>query len=218
VFFPTHFLANHPDAQIIMISHTQELSERFGRRARNMIDEHGTTLGLQLSDDSQAAGRWTLKSGGSLFAVGASGALAGYRADCVILDDVYRSMEDAYSENIRKKISDWFFSDVLVRCRPGARIVAIGTRFHFSDLLAELEETGRYKTIKLNAIAEEDDELGRPPAQDLPRCRDDPLPALEGNSRPEHRRPHGGPWLISPGPGAVAQRFRQRDAGISGIN
>ena len=162
VFFPTHFLANHPDAQIIMISHTQELSERFGRRVRNMIDEHGTTLGLQLSDDSQAAGRWTLKSGGSLFAVGASGALAGYRADLVILDDVYRSMEDAYSENIRKKISDWFFSDVLVRCRPGARIVAIGTRFHFSDLLAELEESGRYKTIKLNAIAEEDDELQRP--------------------------------------------------------
>ena len=162
VFFPTHFLANHPDAQIIMNSHTQELSERFGRRVLNMIDEHGTTLGLQLSDDSQAAGRWTLKSGGSLFAVGASGALAGYRADLVILDEVYRSMEDAYSENIRKKISDWFFSDVLVRCRPGARIVAIGTRFHFSDLLAELEESGRYKTIKLNAIAEEDDELQRP--------------------------------------------------------
>jgi predicted phage terminase large subunit-like protein len=30
-------------------------------------------------------------------------------------------------------------------------------------LLAELEETGRYKTIKLSAIAEEDDELGRAP-------------------------------------------------------
>jgi hypothetical protein len=137
--------------------------ERFGRRARNLISEHGTTLGLELSDDSQAAGRWSLKSGGSLFAIGASGALAGYRADLVVLDDVYRSMEGAYSETIRKKISEWLFSDVLVRCRPGARVVAIGTRFHHADLLAELEETGRYRTIKLSAIAEEDDELGRAP-------------------------------------------------------
>ena len=163
VFFPAHFLANHPAAQIIMVSHTQDLAERFGRRVRNLLSEHAAVLGLELSDDSQAAGRWSLKSGGSLFAVGASGALAGYRADLVILDDVYRSMEDAYSENIRKKISEWFFSDVLVRCRPGARIVAIGTRFHHADLLAELEETGRYKTIKLSAVAEDDDEHGRPP-------------------------------------------------------
>ena len=71
-------------------------------------------------------------------------------------------MEDAYSENIRKQISDWFYSEALPRLRPGASVVGTGTRFHFSDLLAELEETGRYKTIKLNAVAEEDDELGRP--------------------------------------------------------
>jgi hypothetical protein len=96
VFFPAHFLANHPAAQIIMVSHTQDLAERFGRRVRNLLSEHAAVLGLELSDDSQAAGRWSLKSGGSLFAVGASGALAGYRADLVILDDVYRSMEDAY--------------------------------------------------------------------------------------------------------------------------
>ena len=71
-------------------------------------------------------------------------------------------MEDAYSENIRQKISDWFYGEVLPRCRPGARVVGIGTRFHFSDLFAELEASGRYKVIRLSAVAEEDDELGRP--------------------------------------------------------
>ena len=130
---------------------------------RNLIAEHSLPrLGLELSDDSQAAARWQLKSGGSLFAIGASGALAGYRADLVILDDIYRSMEDAYSENIRQKISDWFYGEVLPRCRPGARVVGIGTRFHHADLFAELEASGRYKVIRLLAVAEEDDELGRP--------------------------------------------------------
>ena len=160
---PAHFLANHPTAQIVTASHTETLAERFGRRVRNLIAEHGATLGLQLSDDSQAAGRGSLKSGGSLFAVGASGALAGYRADLVILDDVYRSMEDAYSDTVRQKISEWFFSEVLPRMRPGAKVVGIGTRFHHADLFAELEATGRYKVIKLSAVAEGDDELGRPP-------------------------------------------------------
>jgi hypothetical protein len=76
VLFVVFFLMNHPDAQVILISHTQELAERFGRRIRNLIAEHGKVLGLELSDDSQAAGRWSLKSGGSLFVVGSSGALA----------------------------------------------------------------------------------------------------------------------------------------------
>jgi hypothetical protein len=130
VLFPASFLANHPSAQIVTASHTQDLAERFGRRVRNLIAEHGVTLGLELSDDSQAAGRWNLKSGGSLFAVGASGALAAYRADLVVLDDVYRSMDEAYSDNVRQKVSEWFFSEVLPRLRPGGKVVGIGTRFH----------------------------------------------------------------------------------------
>ena len=161
VLFPAFFLANHPDAQIITCSHTELLAERFGRRVRNLIGEHSAVLGLELSDDSQAAGRWSLKSGGSLFACGVSGALAGTRADCIVIDDAYRSIDDAYSETIRQKVSDWFYGEVLPRGKPGFRVVAIGTRFHFSDLFAELEASGRYKVIKLNAIAEEGDELGR---------------------------------------------------------
>ena len=163
VFFPAFFLAQHPEAQVITASHTQDLAERFGRRVRNLISEHAAVLGLQLSDDSQAAGRWSLKSGGSLFAIGASGALAGYRGDLIVLDDVYRSMEDAYSDSTRQRISDWFYGEVLPRARPGCRVVGIGTRFHHADLFAELEASGRYRVIKLSAIAEEGDELGRVP-------------------------------------------------------
>jgi predicted phage terminase large subunit-like protein len=87
----------------------------------------------------------------------------GYRGDCIVFDDVYRSREDAQSDTIRQRISDWFSSEVLVRLRPGGRVCGIGTRFHHQDLLAELEASGGYKTIKLNALAEDGDELGRPP-------------------------------------------------------
>jgi predicted phage terminase large subunit-like protein len=162
VLFPVFFLANHPDAQLIACSHTVELAEKFGRRVRNLISEHSAVLGLQLSDDSQSAGSWSLKSGGGQFCVGSSGALSGRRADCVILDDIFRSMDDAYSESTRRGISDWFYGEVLPRLRPGGKVVGIGTRYHNQELFAELEASGRYKVIKLTAVAEEGDELGRP--------------------------------------------------------
>jgi predicted phage terminase large subunit-like protein len=162
VFLPVFFLANHPDADVILISHTHELAERFGRKVRNLIAEHGKVLGLELSDDSQAAGRWSLRSGGSLAAGGAGMAWAGLRASIIIFDDVYRSREDAQSDTTRERISSWFSSEVLTRLRPGGKVVGIGTRFHHADLLAELEATGDYKTIKLKALAEDGDEFGEP--------------------------------------------------------
>src|ERR1700730_16018817 len=54
VLFPAWFLANHPGAAVIAASHTTELSARWGRRVRNLIIEHGQTLGLELRADSQA--------------------------------------------------------------------------------------------------------------------------------------------------------------------
>jgi hypothetical protein len=63
VMFPAWYLAHFPDHQIICASHTAELSEAFAKRIRNLILEHSVTLGIQLADDSQAAGNWSLRSG-----------------------------------------------------------------------------------------------------------------------------------------------------------
>ena len=53
--FPPWYLARHPDHAIIAASHTAELAERFGRRVRNLINEHSATLGISLAPDIQAA-------------------------------------------------------------------------------------------------------------------------------------------------------------------
>jgi hypothetical protein len=62
---------------IIAASHTVELAEKFGRRVRNSISEFGKTLGIGLSSDSQAAGRWSLESGGEYYAAGVGVGIAG---------------------------------------------------------------------------------------------------------------------------------------------
>ena len=133
-----------------MTSASAELARR--RRIRGSLEELSRDLRADAGGPSQ----------GGQFCVGSSGALSGRRADCVILDDIFRSMDDAYSESTRRGISDWFYGEVLPRLRPGGKVVGIGTRYHHQELFAELEASGRYKVIKLTAIAEEGDELGRP--------------------------------------------------------
>jgi hypothetical protein len=64
--FPPWYLARHPDHAIVAASHTAELAERFGRRVRNIINEHSATLGLELASDIQAANQWETKQGGEL--------------------------------------------------------------------------------------------------------------------------------------------------------
>ena len=102
-----------------------------------------------------------------MFAVGAGGAIAGYRADLIIIDDPVRSREEAFSESARDKLYEWFVTDLLPRLRPGGTICLISTRWHEDDLFGRLAASGGYEIVSLSAVAEEDDPLGRPPGEFL---------------------------------------------------
>ena len=165
LYAPWH-LAQHPNHCVIAASHTAELAEKWGRRVRNLIAEHSLVLGVGLSADSQAAGRWDTDAGGEYFAAGVGGAIAGRRADLVVIDDPVRSREDADSELVRDKTWDWYKSDLYTRLKPGGRIVLIQTRWHEDDLAGRLLEDmkaggDQWEVISLPAIAEADDPLGR---------------------------------------------------------
>jgi predicted phage terminase large subunit-like protein len=166
ILFPGWFLANHPGASVIAASHTTELSERWGRRVRNLILEHGNTLGLALRSDSAAAGRWQLASGGEYLAAGVGQAILGFRADVIVIDDPIRSREDAASDIIRRNTWEWYSADLKTRLKPGGRIILILTRWHEDDIagraLTEMDKGGDvWETLILPAIAEEDDPIGR---------------------------------------------------------
>jgi predicted phage terminase large subunit-like protein len=168
---PWHFAA-HPSHCVIAASHTAELAEKWGRRVRNLVLEHSAVLGVSLAPDSQAAGRWETDHGGEYFAAGVGGAIAGRRADLVVIDDPIRSREDADSETVRDKIWDWYKSDLYTRLKPGGRIVLIQTRWHEDDLagrlLADMAAGGdQWEIISLPALAEANDPLGRSVGQPL---------------------------------------------------
>lgn len=176
VVFPAWAIGRNPKLQIIAASHTAELAEKFGRRVRNLVSspEYQRIFGgtAELSDDSQAAGRWAMKQGGEYYAVGVGGNVTGTRADVCVIDDPVRSREDADSQTVRDKTWEWYKADLFTRLKPGGRIVLIMTRWHEDDLagrlLADAREGGeQWELLSLPMIAEEGDPMGREPGEQL---------------------------------------------------
>jgi len=97
-------------------------------------------------------------------AIGAGGAITGLRADLVILDDPVRSPQAAESPFTRTHLWDWFNSDLMTRLKPSGAIVLITTSYHEDDLASRLlrgEGAAAWRVLRLPAIAEQGDPLGR---------------------------------------------------------
>jgi predicted phage terminase large subunit-like protein len=132
-------------------------------------------------DNDAAAHRFGTSAGGSFYATSIGGVLTGKGANLLILDDLVKDAQEAYSVTARASLKQWFEHVLYPRLEPGGRIVAIGTRWHSSDLLATLlteYAADGWVTLSLPAIAEPADLLGRPEGAALWESRF-PLDALQ---------------------------------------
>ena len=156
------YMSRAPGKSVLGASHTTEMAERFSRRIRGMVQEHGSTLGIKLSEDSQSAARWVLTSGGEYAAAGVGQAILGLRIDALLIDDPIRSRDDSFSSAVRENIWEWFHSSARTRLRPGGAQILVMTRFHEDDLAARLlRREDDWDVVNLPAEAEQDDPLGR---------------------------------------------------------
>ncbi len=165
--FPAWWLARHPHTAVIAASHTARLAEHFGRGVRGLMQEHPARLGVGIRSDARAAGRFVTDSGGEYFAVGVHGAVTGRRADLALIDDPVRSFTDAESRSAREHLWEWFRTELITRLKPHGRVVLVMTRWHCDDLAGRLIERGGWATLRLPALAEAGDLLGRAPGEAL---------------------------------------------------
>jgi predicted phage terminase large subunit-like protein len=138
--FPAWMMGRDPRLKIIQTTHTAELSYRFGRKVRNLMEENAFQDifdDIQLSQDSKAAGRWETNKGGEYFAAGVGGAITGRGADLLIIDDPH-SEQDALSETAMESAYEWYTSGPRQRLQPGGKIVIVMTRWSTKDLTGEL--------------------------------------------------------------------------------
>ena len=173
VWTPIWLLNAYPRRKVMLASYEADFAAGWGRRARNLIEEHKDRLLVRLADDSTAANRWNTPEGGGMTTAGAGGSLTGRGADLLIVDDPHKNAEEAYSTTHRDRAWEWWTTTALTRLEPGAAVIVVGTRWHEDDLIGRILTQGgpAWRRIRLPALAEENDLLGRAPGEALWRER-----------------------------------------------
>ena len=170
-------LGKFPDTRIILASYEADFAATWGRKARDLLEEHGPSLfGIKVSGKSSAANRWDIEGHeGGMVTAGVNGPITGKGADIGIIDDPVKNDQEAMSVTYQERTYEWYKSTFRTRLQRDGAIILIMTRWNENDLagklLAAQEEDGeKWEVVNLPAIAEEGDLLGRDPGQ--PLCPD----------------------------------------------
>ena len=137
--FPAWMIGRNPHLKIMQATHTADLSVRFGRKVKNLMEseEYKKIFQTKLRSDSKAAYRWETDDGGEYYAAGVGGSIAGRGADLFIVDDPH-SEQDAMSPTALENAWEWYSSGPRQRLQPGGTIILVMTRWGENDLTARL--------------------------------------------------------------------------------
>lgn len=166
--FASWCLGRNPRLKIITASAGAELAERNSRASRALLmDSAWPFNGVELSRATTAQNRWDTTQGGGLVAIGVEGIVTGWRADLLILDDL---QDDALTSGERESLWTWYRDVLMPRLNPGGAIVLIQQRWGEDDIpgrVLEAPDGAEWVPVRLPAIAEENDPLGRKPGESL---------------------------------------------------
>lgn len=173
-YFPAWFIGAFPDKRIILVSYEADFAATWGRKARDLLEEHGPSLfGIRVSGKSSAANRWDIEGHeGGMVTAGVNGPITGKGADIGIIDDPVKNDQEAMSVTYQERTYEWYKSTFRTRIQRDGAIILIMTRWHENDLAGKLlaaqeEEGEKWEVVSLPAIAEDDDPLGREIGQPL---------------------------------------------------
>lgn len=136
--FVAWYLGHHPTHQIMMVTHTADLSADFGRKVRNLLDSdiyHAIFPDTVVARDKSAASNWSTTAGGKYLAIGIGANVAGHGADLLIGDDLVSEQAVLSSDPDKAFAQAWEYMQVgpLQRLMPNGKIIMIGTRWGKKD-------------------------------------------------------------------------------------
>ena len=128
-------------------------------------------------------GRWMLRSGGGIYAIGIGGGLTGHPSDFGTIDDPVKDIQAAESELRVQQQMDWYQTTFRPRLAPWAPVIITTTRWADNDLAGQLIEKAEqdknagvkdfddWEVVNISAQADHDpakgetDILGRQPGE-----------------------------------------------------
>lgn len=170
LIMPFHYLSMYPWREIIYVTHSAGLASERGELLRDLINDRGAEFGIGVSSNSKAKDDFDIvdlngkKTGGSVRCFGIGAGVHGRGCNLLILDDLFKDVEEALSPVIRDAVWRKYTSSLRTRLAPGAAVLSIGTPLHEDDWFGRtkvIEKEGgeAWDWVMLPAIAEGDDDL-----------------------------------------------------------
>lgn len=171
---PLWYLSNYPNKRIILSTYEASFAASWGRAVRDEAEDK-PEIGIKVRRDVKASNYWMTEEGGAMMTAGVGGPVTGKSGDILIIDDPVKNWDEAKSATYQQRNIDWFNSTLYTRKQPGTTIIVLMTRWHENDLAGYLlgEHGDDWTHIKLPAIAEDHDPLGRKPGDALSPYRFD---------------------------------------------
>lgn len=158
VRYPSQRLELDPSTPIMVMGYNEKFARRISRKIYRIVKDRIPMSARTAADD------WETAEGGGIRAAGVGVGIAGLPAKLIMIDDPVKNREDAYSEAHRDKVWEWYTEDVYTRLEPDGAIVITMARRHEDDLVGRIlasEDASEWTVVRLPALAEADDPLGR---------------------------------------------------------
>lgn len=170
---PPWIFGKHPDWPIIAASYGSDLAEENGQAVRDQLMSpiHAAVFPESRLDGS-TTGKTYFKTteGGLYLGTTIRGGATGFPSKVFIIDDPFKSREEAESERVRESTKTWFTSVVYPRLAEDSLLIVMHTRWHEDDLAGWLlreHPQEDWDVVNLPALALESDQLGRVPGEAL---------------------------------------------------
>ena len=160
-----------PKYNVGICTYAATLSTDFSQAVRDQIGLNEDKLDVRIRQGSNRVDRFLTTGGGGVYAFGIGGTVIGRGFHVFFLDDYIKDLKEALSPTFRQATWDWYVTTTTTRLEPGASLIIIATRWHDDDLIGRIikqdEGVGDWEYIRIPAIAEKNDPVGRAPGEAL---------------------------------------------------
>lgn len=169
---PAWFFGHKPNAQVMQICYGADLAADFGVDVRSLMS---SPLYRYLypqavpTGDGKSGSKWRTVADGRYKGVGVGGAITGFGADLMVIDDIVKNRQEAHSPAFKKVVREFFGSTLFSRVLPGGSVIILMTRWTSDDLVGIVTEELGWEYINLPALCTDPtrDPLGRCQGQAL---------------------------------------------------
>jgi len=138
-YYPLFVALTQPGKNIVIVSASATLAESFLMKIKKEL-EFNSLLRGDFGDQVSQTWRNNLlhfNNGSTIEAIGAQGRIRGKRPDLIVIDDLENDI-NVMSEELRRKLVQWFTKAVINTLTVDGQLIIVGTKLHPLSFLARL--------------------------------------------------------------------------------